>query len=66
MVSKRSCGRAPGFKASTRFQHPCLNGIVALAMLRRWLCTDATGFANIRMVTIDGTTHVDTEDVALL
>src|SRR5262245_46632646 len=59
----RPCSR---FQSLYRLQHARLNGIVALAMVSRWLCTDATGFANVRMVAIDGTTHVDAENVAFL
>src|SRR5262249_350561 len=54
------------FQSPARLQPPRLNGIVALAMPSRWLCADATRFTHIRMVAIDGTTHVNTEDVSLL
>src|SRR4029077_19368785 len=55
-----------GFKCLYRLQHTCLNSIVSLAMLSRWLRTHAARFANIRVIAIDGATHVDAEDIALL
>src|SRR4030095_2835332 len=47
-------------------QHTRLNGIIAFAMLIARLRSHAAGFANLGMITVDGATHVDPENVSLM
>src|SRR2546426_1720933 len=55
-----------GSQLIDRLEHTGLNGVVALAMLVAWFRSDTAGFANVGVIAVDGTAHVDAENIPFL